>query len=272
VTALHSRTLADGREVVIVPSADALADEVASRVVSAVRAALDRRTRVALALTAGSIMESVWAALARADDAADVDWSRVDVFWGDERFVPHDSADRNDVPAERLLFGHEPFSSASRHSMPPSDGEYGDDLDAAAAGYAALLRGARRPNDAGDAGDADDAGDVPNFDLVLLGVGPDGHCCSLFPDHPSSRDLSATVIPVRDSPKPPPNRMSLSFDGLNAANEIWVVASGAGKADAVAAALAPNVDRTHVPSGGARARERTVWFVDSDASSRFRES
>jgi 6-phosphogluconolactonase len=198
----------------------------------------------------------VWRETAAHDGANALDWELVHVFWGDERFVPAGSADRNDAVAERLLFAQAPFDQASRFPMPASDGAY-PDLDAAAAAYAQLLSGARRPGDVGE---------VPNFDVVLLGVGPDGHCCSLFPDHPSSRDLSAAVIPVRESPKPPPNRISLSFDGLNCANEIWVVVSGSGKADAVAAALAPDVDRTHVPSGGARGRLRTRWLVDQDAA------
>jgi 6-phosphogluconolactonase len=248
------------REVVVVPSAEKLAADVASRLVGRLADVLSRRTRAALALTAGSIMESIWAQLHRSDGAHEIDWSRVDVFWGDERFVPAGSHDRNDSPAERILFGDGPFSRARRYSMPASDGEYGDDLDAAAAGYAELLRGARRP---------DDDGEVPSFDVVLLGVGPDGHCCSLFPDHPSASDLSASVIPVRDSPKPPPRRLSLSFDGLNMAEEIWAVVSGSGKADAVAAALAPDVDRTHVPSGGARGRARTLWLLDQDAAARL---
>ena len=162
------------------------------------------------------------------------------MFWGDERFVPSDSPDRNDAPAEKLLFARAPFSAATRYSMPPAGGEYGEDLDAAAAGYARTLHENRRPSDAGE---------VPSFDVVLLGIGPDGHCCSLFPDHPSARDLSAAVIPVRESPKPPPLRLSLSFDALNTANEIWAVASGTGKADAVAAALAPDADRDARPVG-----------------------
>lgn len=241
-------------DVVVLPSADALAADVAARTVAALADAQRLRSRAALALTAGSIMEQIWTAMAA--DGAAVDWSRVDVFWGDERFVPADSPDRNDTPAEKLLFGAAPFSAARRFSMPASDGEYGEDLDAAAAGYAATLRDARRP---------DDHGEVPNFDVVLLGVGPDGHCCSLFPDHPSASDLSGPVIAVRDSPKPPPLRLSLSFDGLNAADEIWVVVSGAGKADAVAAALG-GAERTHVPSAGARGRRRTVWLLDEDAA------
>ena len=144
--------------------------------------------------------------------------------------------------------------------MPPAGGEFGEDLDAAAAAYADTLRQARRPSDEGA---------VPSFDVALIGVGPDGHCCSLFPDHPSARDLSAPVIPVRNSPKPPPLRMSLSFDALNTADEIWVVASGDGKADAVAAALAPDAAREHVPSAGAVGRRSTVWWVDAGAASKL---
>lgn len=243
-------------EQVIVPSADELAREVADRFVHAVPAAIDAYGRAAVALTGGSIMEKVWAELARS--AGGLDWASVDVFWGDERFVPAGSDDRNDAPAERLLFAAEPFSAATRYSMPAAGGEFGDDLDAAAAAYAWTLRGAKRPSDTGE---------TPSFDIVLLGVGPDGHCCSLFPDHPSSRDLSASVIPVRDSPKPPPLRLSLSFDGLNNAKQIWVVASGTGKADAVAAAL-HGADREHVPSAGARGRERTVWLLDAEAAAK----
>jgi len=249
-------------EVHVAESADALATDVASRLVPALRHAQQQHGRAALALTAGGIMERAWSALASSAGADQLDWSRVDVFWGDERFVPADSDDRNDLPADRLLFDREPFSAAVRYSMPAAGGEFGDDLDAAAAGYAATLRAARR---------GDDTADVPSFDVVLLGVGPDGHCCSLFPDHPSSSDLSAPVIPVRNSPKPPPLRISFSFDALNTARQIWVVASGSGKAEACARAIA-GADRTQVPSAGAQGRERTLWLLDRDAAAQLRRS
>jgi 6-phosphogluconolactonase len=244
-------------ELVVAPTTSQLAADVVARVVGTLTDVLRHRSRAALALTAGSIMESVWAQLARSADAHSVEWSRVDVFWGDERFVPPESHDRNDAPAERVLFSRGPFSAATRYSMPAAGAQGGDDLDAAAADYARTLRGALRD---------DDEGEVPNFDIVLLGVGPDGHCCSLFPNHPSASDTSSPVIAVRNSPKPPPRRISLSFDGLNAANEIWVVASGTGKADAVARALAPGADRVSVPSAGARGRHRTLWLIDEEAA------
>ncbi len=244
-------------DIVVAPSAAHLADDVVARLVGTLSQAQRQRGRAALALTAGAIMERVWTALAGSAVAADaINWAAVDVCWGDERFVPANSPDRNDLPAERILFSRPPFAAATRHRMPASDGTYGADLDAAAAGYADELRLARR---------ADDHDEVPNFDVVLLGIGPDGHCCSLFADHPSVHDESASVIAVRNSPKPPPLRISLSFDGLNAANEIWVVASGEGKAQACARALG-GADRVQVPSAGARGRHRTLWLLDADAA------
>lgn len=245
------------------PSADALAAFTAARLVDALDAAQRAHGRACLALTGGGIMERTWSALADSAAARALDWSAVDVFWGDERFVPADSDDRNGTPADRILFGQRPFADAPRYPMPASDGPYGDDLDAAAAGYAETLRQARR---------AADTGEAPSFDVVLLGIGPDGHCCSLFPDHPGVEDESAPVIAVRDSPKPPPLRLSLSFAGLNTAREIWAVVSGSGKADAVAAALAPDAERRHVPSAGARGTERTLWLLDQAAAGRLPRS
>lgn len=244
---------------ILEPDAETLAEAVAQRALTALAAAQRERGRAALALTAGSIMESVWRALARSSALASVDWSRVDVFWGDERFVELGTKDRNDLLANEILFDHAPFSAVRQFPMPARGGDFGDDLDAAAAGYAAELRGARR---------ADDPVAAPSFDVVLLGVGPDGHCCSLFPGHPALYDDSAAVIAVRDSPKPPPERISLSFDGLNAAREIWVVVSGEGKADAVAQALS-GANRIEIPSAGAVGTERTLWLVDRDAASRL---
>jgi 6-phosphogluconolactonase len=246
-------------EVHVSASAEALADDVVARLVPALAAAQQAHGRAALALTAGSVMEAVWTALAASPAARDLDWSRIDVYEGDNRFVPDGTADRNDVLARRILFDHLPFAGASFHPMPPSDGPCGDDLDAAAAEYAAVLKATRRP---------DDPGEVPAFDVVLLGIGPDGHCCSLFPDHPSASDLSGPVIAVRDSPKPPPLRISLSFDGLNSAREIWVVASGSGKAAAAARALG-GADRTKIPSAGARGTDKTLWLLDRDAASQL---
>lgn len=237
-------------------TADQLAADVAARTAAALSQAQQARGRAALCLTAGGIMEQVWAALSTSPAARSLDWTRVDVFFGDERFVAADSPDRNDLAARRALFDDAPFADAAWYPMPASDGEFGDDLDAAAAGYAATLASARR-------GGSDD---VPDFDVLLLGIGPDGHCASLFPGHESARDDGPDpVIAVRNSPKPPPNRISLSFAGLAAAEEIWFVVAGAGKADAVARSWS-DAPRSEVPSAGPRGRVRTLWLVDREAA------
>lgn len=244
------------REVLVASSADELASSAAARAVDTLSAALAARPVAHLAITGGGILEQVLAALADPDA---LDWPRVHVWWGDERYVAADSDDRNDRAALAKLLDHVPVDPALVHRMPAADAGFGDDVDAAADSYAAELAAAVPEG-------AD--GDVPAFDLVLLGVGPDGHCCSLFPDHPGTREQDAAVIAVRNSPKPPPTRLSLSFRGLNAANEIWVIASGDGKADAVAKALA-TVDPVHVPSSAAEGRRRTLWLVDEAAAAKL---
>ena len=242
-------------ELIIQANPQGLAEDVAVRAVATLARAQQTRGRAALALTAGSIMEQVWSAIAAAPLRDTVDWARVDVFWADERYVPAGSADRNDVPANRLLFSQPPFKAARLFPMPASDDGFAS-LDDAAARYAEQLSDARRP---------DDPDELPHFDVLLLGVGPDGHCASLFPGHPSAYDESGPVIAVRNSPKPPPLRISLSFLGLAAANEIWFVASGAGKARAVALALS-GAGRVQVPAAGPRGRFRTLWLVDREAA------
>lgn len=245
-------------ELVVYPSSSELAGEVAARCLAALAEAQATKGRAVLALTAGSVMEAVWQAMADSADKDAVSWADVDVVWADERFVPAESEDRNDGPANRILFDHPPFFEARQLPAPASDGNE-PDLDLAAISYSQELAGLRRESDSGP---------VPSFDVILLGLGPDGHCASLFPNHPGTADESHPVIAVRDSPKPPPERLSFSFDTLDAAEEIWFVASGEGKADAVALAHT-ETDRTKVPSAGPRGHRRTIWFIDQDAAAKL---
>ena len=102
------------------------------------------------------------------------------------------------------------------------------------------------------------------FDLCLLGMGPDGHVASIFPDHPSfERDTSFKVIGVTDSPKPPPERISLTIPVINQSAEVWLIVSGAEKADAAARAIDGD---ENLPAGAVHGRLRTVWFLDEDAA------
>ena len=247
-------------EVVTSATAAALAADVAGRVVSTLATAQTARGYATVALTGGSILEAVFGALAASPDGHGVDWSKVDVYWGDERFVPAGSSERNDKPALDLL-APLALDPARVHPMPTSDGPDGADIDAAASRYAALLAEKSDPQHR-------NADDVLAFDVALIGIGPDGHCCSLFPDQPGPLERTKSVISVRNSPKPPPERLSLTFRALEAADQVWVVASGDSKAAAVAQALG-GADPAHVPSAGARGHNRTLWLLDRDAAARL---
>ncbi len=105
------------------------------------------------------------------------------------------------------------------------------------------------------------------FDICLLGVGPDGHIASMFPEHPSSH-AEGRVIGVRNSPKPPPDRISLTFEVINESRQVWFCVTGDDKADAVAMALLGAGD-VQVPAAGAHGTERSLWLLDQDAASKL---
>jgi 6-phosphogluconolactonase len=247
-------------EIVVVPTADQLADDVAARLVATLVSALSVRPLAFLAVTGGAILEQTMSAL-RANPARDaVDWRRVSLWWGDERFVAADSPDRNDRAAFAALFDALPLDPTNVHRMPAAGAEFGDDAEAAAEAYAADLAAAVDP--------VNDDQDVPRFDAVLLGIGPDGHCASLFPGHPGVYEEDASVIAVHNSPKPPPTRTSLTFRTLDAANEVWFIAAGDSKARAVALALG-GAGRVQVPAAGPHGRHRTLWLLDRDAAAKL---
>ena len=239
------------------PGPDELADAVAARLVERL-ADLQGRGRVpSVVLTGGSIAVKIHEAVARATDRDSVDWGRVDFWFGDERFVPADSPDRNVGQARAAMLDRLPVDPARVHEIAPSDGEYADDVDAAAAGYADRLRAAS----------ASDEDATPRFDVLMLGIGPDGHCASLFPGRREMYDERA-VVAVRDSPKPPPTRVTLTMAPLRRASEVWWVAAGDEKAQAVHDAVTGS-DLDAVPAAGPEGVERTVWFLDAAAASRL---
>jgi 6-phosphogluconolactonase len=253
--------VSSAREIVVESSATQLAENTAGRLVALLVTALGVRPVAHLVLTGGGILEDVMRVLGSRPARDSVDWPRVHVWWGDERFVPAASDDRNDKAAFAALLGALPLDPAKVHRMPPSDAGF-PDPEAAADAYARELAAAVPPEHA-----ASDE-DVPHFDVVMLGVGPDGHCASLFPEHPGVYEQDAAVIGVRNSPKPPPLRTSLTFRSLDAAGEVWFVASGEGKANAVAMAFS-GAGRIQVPAAGPRGRHRTLWLIDRAAAARL---
>ncbi|HET8718432.1 MAG TPA: 6-phosphogluconolactonase [Nocardioidaceae bacterium] len=209
-------------------------------------------------LTGGSIAYTAYRAVVDSPACGAVDWSRVDFWWGDERFVPGDSDDRNAKAAFGSFLDHVGVDRERVHVMPASDGEYGDDVDAAAAAYAEELR-AHTP--------LDRAGE-PLFDVLILGIGQNGHCASLMPDAPALDD-ERPVVAVRDSPKPPPTRISMTFGPLLRARELWWIAAGDDKAGPVHDAV-NGADVRRVPAAKPRGLDRTMWLLDRAAASRLR--
>lgn len=241
------------RRVVLRETTAELAEVVASRLLARIAKRASAGKTVHVSLTGGTMGIEVLRVAGRDPQRAAIDWSRVHFWWSDERFVPASSPDRNDVPAGALLTAID-IPEANIHRMPASDG--GLDLDAAADTYAAELR---------RSAPADDSQAWPVFDVCLLGVGPDGHIASLFPDRDEISVTDAAVLPVRDSPKPPPERLTFTRPVINSSKRVWLVMTGAEKASALGLALAGASYRS-VPAAGATGTKRTTFFVDQAAA------
>jgi 6-phosphogluconolactonase len=205
------------------------------------------RGRFTVALPGGSVAATFFPPLARAS----VDWSRTDFFWGDERAVPPSDPESNYGVARSLWLGPAQVPDERVHRM---RGEAAD-LAREATEHAALLERI--------------AGSPPRLDLVLLGVGPDGHVCSLFAGHPVLAERSRWVAVVEDSPKPPPRRLTMTMPVLVAAESVVVVALGAAKAEIVRAAI-EDPDSPLPVARLAREARRTLFLLDPDAAGLLR--
>lgn len=232
---------------------DSLVEAVTERFIATVTAAQAARGVASVVLTGGSNGIALLEALAK--DSGDIDWSAVDIYWGDERFVPDEDPERNAGQAYAALLDHVPVSPERVFVMAPSDGEFGDDIDAAAADYAKRL-----------AARAEDGESVPEFDVHLLGMGGEGHINSLFPHSEATGESHASVVSVTNSPKPPPKRITLTLPAIARSREVWFLVSGSEKAEAVSAGVT-GADFMDWPCAGAHGSQATVWFVDPPAAS-----
>jgi 6-phosphogluconolactonase len=234
---------------------DGLVTAAGERLIGVIDAAVAARGRALVVLTGGGNGNRLMSFLAA--QAGRIDWAKVHVFWGDERYVTEDDGERNDKQAREALLDHVDIPARNVHAMPAADGEFGSDLAAAALAYEQLLAANAEPGDP-----------APNFDVHLLGVGPEGHINSLFPDTPAIHETTRLVVGVEDSPKPPPQRITLTLPAIQRSREVWLLVSGAEKAEAVAAAIG-GADPISVPAAGAVGREHTVWFLDSQAAGKL---
>ena len=237
-------------EVVVYADGDELATATGARLeATLLKLQADGRTP-RIVLTGGGSGIGLLAALNASPTRDRIDWSRVELFWGDERFVAADDGERNDKQAREALLDHVPLDPALVHPMAALGGEFGADVDAAAAAYAEIV------------------GAEPRFDVVMLGMGPEGHVASIFPDSPAVAETTLSVVAVRDCPKPPPTRISLTLPAIRSAAEVWIITGGDGKAEAVERAMAgtPEVD---LPVSGAIGTNRTLYLLDRGSASRL---
>lgn len=242
------------QELIVHPDHDTLAAAIAARFITKL---LDLQARGGIpqvCLTGGrggtSALEATYVSPAQAA----VDWASIDFWWSDERFLAEGDPERNETGALAALLDRVPVDPTRVHPMPRLDGPYGDDVDAAAAGYAAELATAAGVGQT-----------TPVFDVCMLGIGEDAHIASLFPGR-SEADQPVAVTAVRNSPKPPPTRTTFTMNSILSSDEVWLIASGAGKADAVRLALA-GLPATQAPAGAARGITRTLLLADRDAAS-----
>jgi 6-phosphogluconolactonase len=231
------------------PDADTLATAVAGELLNRIADAQAAGHVPDIGLTGGTIADAIHREVARMAPASGVDWGAVRFWFGDERFVESDSPDRNAVQARSAFLDE--VGATRVHEVPASDQV--PDAEAAAAAYAATVR-------------AEGGG---GFDVLMLGVGPDGHIASLFPGHPGLDVTDAIAAAVHDSPKPPPDRVTLTFEALDRSHTVWFLVSGEAKADAVARALADDGTVAETPARGVKGLAETTWFLDHAAAARL---
>ncbi|MDR7170446.1 6-phosphogluconolactonase [Nocardia kruczakiae] len=238
-------------EIEVFAGHDELVTAAAVRFVQVVTRAQAEHGSASVVLTGGGTGIDLLKKVRQAPGA--VDFARLDVFWGDERFVPAGDAERNELQAREALLDHVPVDPARVHPVATSDGEYPDPVEAAAE-YSAAVHAHLAEHGA--------------FDLHLLGMGGDAHVNSLFPHSAAVAEKHELVLAVTDSPKPPPVRVTLTLPAVARARHVVLVVGGETKADAVAQAVA-GASALEIPAAGAHGSESTTWMLDEAAAAKL---
>jgi 6-phosphogluconolactonase len=236
----------------VVADEDGLAEAAARAAIAGIEAAIDAHDACTWVLTGGGTPVAAYRRLAGHDLRTGVEWERLRVAMGDERSVPPDHPDSNWGQAAAALLDHVPIPDSHRLRL---RGEVPGEQ--AAEEYQALLR-------ALPAG----PGGLPRLELVWLGVGPDGHCLSLFPGRPELDERERLVVAVHGAPKPPPDRVSLTLAALAGTERLTVLAAGGAKAAAVARARAGDdaLPITRAVAAVERAGGEVTWLLDRAAA------
>lgn len=239
-----------GPDVRIFADANELSLRAAEAAVRTINESARSSGRCSLVLSGGSTPRTFYGLLA-SQFAGEIPWDQVHVFWGDERYIPLDDPRSNYRMAKETLLDHVPCPPANVHPMPT----HFSSPDAAARDYEATLRRFF-------------AGQLPRFDLVLLGLGADGHTASLFPGSPVLAEPTRWVRAV-SAPADPPMRLTVTWPALTGASHIYVLVAGSNKAQALRHAVGDDADPRVYPAAGIRrAQGSVIWWVDEKAAAR----
>ena len=237
----------------IYPDINSLSHEAAQIIVRLANEATVSRGRFSIALSGGSTPKVLYGLFATEPYLGQINWLSVEIFWSDERCVPPDDAESNYAMAKEVLLSKIPIQPRQVHRMPAEKA----DLDAAAQEYTLEMQRVFSTNG------------IPAFDLIQLGMGPEGHTASLFPHQPSLHEQQRLVMPV-SVPKPPPLRLTFTPPILNAPRHVLFLVTGSEKADAVQAVLEGPYQPDEYPAQIVRPTNGEVtWMLDTAAAGKL---
>ena len=235
---------------------DTLSRDAADYIVRLANEAIVSHGRFTIALSGGTTPRKLYGMLGDEPYRSQIDWALVDIFWSDERCVPPDSEESNYWLAQQVLLGKVPVPASQIHRMPADE----PDRDAASQSYTDEMRRVFATDG------------IPNFDLLQLGMGPEGHTASLFPHQASLHEQQRLVMPV-SVPKPPPPRLTFTPPILNAARNVLFLVTGDDKADAIHAVLEGDDNPDEYPAQIVRPTNgEVVWMLDTKAASKLQNT
>jgi 6-phosphogluconolactonase len=242
-------------QIAIYPDTNTLSHEAAQYVVRLANESIVMHGRFTIALSGGSTPRTLYSLLGSTPYRDQIDWTKVEIFWSDERCVSPDDPESNFHLAQQVLLNSIPISERQIHRMPADQA----DRNAASQSYTEEMRRTFGTNG------------IPNFDLLQLGMGPEGHTASLFPHQPSLGERQRLVMPV-SVPKPPPDRLTFTPPLLNAAHHILFLVTGDEKADAVHAVLEGDYQPEEYPAQIVRPTNGDVtWMLDTRAAAKLQK-
>jgi 6-phosphogluconolactonase len=237
-------------------TADQLSRAAAAEFCLEADAAIRERGRFACAVAGGTTPTALYDLLAAPPFRDRIDWQKLDLYFGDERAVPPDDPASNFRTVDRHLLSRVAIPNARVHRIAAE----GADLDTAASDYSAVVGANVAP--------ADPSG-APSFDLILLGLGADGHTASLFPGSPALMETRRWFV-ASASPRPPVGRVTATLPLINAARHVFFLVAGSDKSAALAGVLTGPIDGPRLPAQLIAPRGRLVWFVDDAAVSQLK--